>query len=260
MNATDDLDVSAPTLYTTSPAFRPIPQVVVERKGGVSRLLAGYAQAKIGKVIEHATEPVLFARLRLTMLADPALTRQAIAQVNLDLNGRPVRAQVAAETMREAVDLLRDRLRDRLHRVGRHWEARRGGMPQSHEWRHGSEPTHRPEYYLRPADERETVRHKSFAVAGQTVDDAAADLEALDYDFYLFVDSTTGRDAVIYRTHGGNRLVGLEAAPCLGTQEAIERLELSGSLFVFFADRATGRGNVAYHRYDGHYGLLTPAS
>ncbi|WP_157536105.1 hypothetical protein [Kitasatospora mediocidica] len=26
------------------------------------------------------------------------------------------------------------------------------------------------------------------------------------------------------------------------------------------ADAATGRGNVLYHRYDGHYGLITPAS
>jgi hypothetical protein len=27
---------------------------------------------------------------------------------------------------------------------------------------------------------------------------------------------------------------------------------------VFFADETTGRGNVLYHRYDGHYGLITP--
>ncbi|WP_327048745.1 sigma 54 modulation/S30EA ribosomal C-terminal domain-containing protein [Microbispora sp. NBC_01189] len=33
----------------------------------------------------------------------------------------------------------------------------------------------------------------------------------------------------------------------------------SGLPFVFFAGRRTGRGNVVYHRYDGHYGLITPS-
>ncbi len=28
---------------------------------------------------------------------------------------------------------------------------------------------------------------------------------------------------------------------------------------MLFADDTTRRGNVLYHRYDGHYGLITPA-
>ncbi|MGF6887446.1 hypothetical protein ABIA39_005955 [Nocardia sp. GAS34] len=30
--------------------------------------------------------------------------------------------------------------------------------------------------------------------------------------------------------------------------------------FVFFRDPACHRGCVLYHRYDGHYGLLTPSA
>jgi hypothetical protein len=48
-------------------------------------------------------------------------------------------------------------------------------------------------------------------------------------------------------------------APCLAVSEAIERLELAGQPFVFFIDPDTERGTVLYHRYDGHYGLITPA-
>ncbi|MEU9044774.1 MULTISPECIES: sigma 54 modulation/S30EA ribosomal C-terminal domain-containing protein [unclassified Kitasatospora] len=36
-------------------------------------------------------------------------------------------------------------------------------------------------------------------------------------------------------------------------------IDLTGLPFVFFTDTATSRGNVLYHRYDGHYGLITPA-
>ena len=32
-----------------------------------------------------------------------------------------------------------------------------------------------------------------------------------------------------------------------------------GHRFVFFGNAASGRGNVIYRRYDGHYGLIEPA-
>lgn len=48
-------------------------------------------------------------------------------------------------------------------------------------------------------------------------------------------------------------------APLLSTDEARERLGLLGLPFLFFLDADRGRGAVLYHRYDGHYGLVTPA-
>ena len=42
-------------------------------------------------------------------------------------------------------------------------------------------------------------------------------------------------------------------------EEALERLDAGGEPFVFFCDTDTGRGAVAYLRYDGHYGLIRPA-
>ncbi|MER5635531.1 sigma 54 modulation/S30EA ribosomal C-terminal domain-containing protein [Kitasatospora sp. NPDC002227] len=44
----------------------------------------------------------------------------------------------------------------------------------------------------------------------------------------------------------------------LAVGEAVKGLELGGWPSVFITDAATGRGNVLYHRYDGHYGLITP--
>ncbi|MCQ4083887.1 sigma 54 modulation/S30EA ribosomal C-terminal domain-containing protein [Streptomyces sp. RB6PN25] len=43
------------------------------------------------------------------------------------------------------------------------------------------------------------VRHKSFSLARETPDEAAFEMEAMDYDFHLFTDLDTGRDSVIYR-------------------------------------------------------------
>ena len=38
----------------------------------------------------------------------------------------------------------------------------------------------------------------------------------------------------------------------------IERLDASAEPHIFFANATTGRGNVLYRRYDGHYGLIVP--
>jgi ribosome-associated translation inhibitor RaiA len=116
--------------------------------------LAEYAERRVREVFRYAHGPVLHARVRVARHPDPALDRPVIAQANLDVDGRWVRAQIAAASAQEAVDLLHDRLRHRLlhvqQRVAGQWEDRRGRRPsdQPHEWRHDSEPTHRPPWFF----------------------------------------------------------------------------------------------------------------
>ncbi|KUO19316.1 sigma 54 modulation/S30EA ribosomal C-terminal domain-containing protein [Streptomyces dysideae] len=256
------------------------PEVQVETSGQLPPHAAGYARDKVRAVLGQAPEPVLFARVRLARTANPAVERPVTAQANVDVNGRPARAHVAGHTATEAVDLLQDRLTEQLARLAQHWEARRGRMPVpgSHEWRHGSEPTHRPDYYSRPVEERQIVRHKSFSLVRESPDEAVFELESMDYAFHLFTDADSGEDSVLYRSGptgyrlaqvhsrphpAGNVAVPLTVselpAPRMTVAEAQQRLEATGFPFVFFADAGTGRGNVLYHRYDGHYGLITPA-
>lgn len=242
---------------------------------------ADYARAKIGALGRLTHRPVLHARVRLTKHRDPAVERPVVAQANLDVDGRLVRAQVQGVTPREAVDRLDARLRHRLERTAEHWEARRGALPEDgpQQWRHESEPTHRSSYFPRSADERRVMRRKSFAMAPCTVDEAAREMDLLDYDFHLFTEKGTGTAGVLYRGGPtGYRLalvapsladqlspfklpltVSPQPVPCLTDEDATERLGLLGLPFLFFIDAAQGRASVLYHRYDGHYGLITPA-
>lgn len=254
-------------------------QVQTETRGHVSAAAVEAAVEKVRSALRVAPEPVLFARVKLTESADPAVERPAVAQVNIDLNGRLVRAQIAAETMNEAIDRLHDRLQARLERATRNWEAIRSrtAAPAPHEWRHQS-PRSRPlPYFPRPPGEREVIRHKSYALKRLNPEEAIADMELLDYDFHLFTEDETGQDSVVYRSDGGYRLAQADPqprrlgpldssitmselpAPVLTVAEAATSLEALGRPFLFFVDTATGRGNLIYHRYDGHYGLITPA-
>jgi ribosomal subunit interface protein len=69
-----------------------------------------------------------------------------------------------------------------------------------------------------PADEEEedayspvVIRRKVFASHPMSVDDALYFMELVGHDFYLFVDSETGRPSVVYRRKGWDYgLIGLD--------------------------------------------------
>lgn len=75
------------------------------------------AVAKVRAGLRHVARPVLSARVALTMSADPAVAHPAGARATVDVNGRIVRADAAGETMRDAIELMTDRLRARLDRT-----------------------------------------------------------------------------------------------------------------------------------------------
>ena len=138
-------------------------------------------------------------------------------------------------------------------------------------------PRSRTPFFPRQPEDRLTVRRTSYAPASQTPAEAAADLELLGFEFYLFTDQATGQDSVIYRADGGCRMararpgagwtgstsasvtVSERPVPRLTPAAAEGRLEALGQPFVFFVNSETGRRSLVYHRYDGHYGLVAPA-
>jgi hypothetical protein len=247
-------------------------------QGEVSADAIDYARQRIGHLATRIDEPISFARVKLSMAADPARSRPAIAQASFEINGRPVRAHVAGHEMREAVDLLQRRLADQIAHRAQHLEALRRqspGQAEPGEWRRGDLPSVRPESFDRPVDQRQLVRHKSFVAAEENLDEAIFEMEQLDYDFHLFRDIDSREDSLLYRLPNGawcvqhlhpsgspatmsvsDVVLDARPVPTLTLDEATEQLNLGGLRYVFFAD-LTGRGNVLYRRYDGHYGLIT---
>ena len=47
--------------------------------------------------------------------------------------------------------------------------------------------------------------------------------------------------------------------PTLSLEDATQLLDDGDLPFLFFVDPETGRGQVLYRRYDGHYGLIVPS-
>ena len=244
--------------------------------GEVAGGVLDYAKKKVSSLFRLAPAPVLLARIHLAHEPAPDIERPAIARATLDVNGRLVRATVAASEPYEAVDLLEDKLRQGLETYAEKRKARRhepAEVPEG-QWRRGALPTHRPEYFPRPVEERELVRRASYLQHQQTAGEAAEDLELLDHDWGLFVESTTRSDALLQVTDEGFRLTLLEdrrpdhldldgpmevhiGTPQMDVATALQVLDETDDPLVFFRDTDTGRGRVVYRRYDGHYGTIS---
>ena len=198
-------------------------------RGEVSDESRDYADKRLSTLIEHIAEPVLFARVKLTQAPDPALERPAIAEATIDINGEIVRAQIGAHSMGEAIDMLRARLRGKLEHRAQHRQAlrRRAASSPPGEWRHGDPPTERPGYFERPAEEREVVRHKSYVIDELTPDEAAFDMEQLDFDFYLFRDRVSGEDALLERVSDGPYRLTRVRPSSIATEPTAVALEIA---------------------------------
>jgi hypothetical protein len=110
------------------------------------------------------------------------------------------------------------------------------------------------------------------------VEEAADEMDLLDHGFYLYLDADHGIDRVVYHNGDsglrvvprvdGEALPGQTRPPIhpaplvlnhLPLNEAEVLLDEGDEPFVFFAEPDASRVQVLYRRFDGHYGLITPA-
>lgn len=251
--------------------------VQVTTRGQVQDHARRTAQEKLAALERYVDGSLRGARVMLIEEENPRIQQPAHAEAEVLLEGRPVRARAAAETMDAAIDEVAERLQRNLRRyVERMVDGKRvPAQSPAGEWRHANWSPPLAPTFRRPPGEREIVRRKSFAVEWMSLAEAAAALEALDHSFFLFRDSDTGLDGVLFRHDDGLlALIGpppveppAAAGPVLEPSRFSEPIDLETALaemdaldhrFLFFVNADTGRGNVLYLRYDGHYGLLEP--
>jgi len=207
------------TVITLSPE-----DVTVSRSGGIAERDVRHARTVVAHAAAHAAEPVLAARLRLAHHYDPALTQPYTAQVNLDVNGRTVRAQTRAATVGQATAELGDRIRTQLARLARYRD-------------------HRPPQAAPDRAEEATGQDTVIYRAGPT----GYRLAQLDPE-PGWEPSPVVPVSICRRP-----------AAVLALTTAIDHLEATGRPFQFY--RAPGgRGHLLYRRHAGGYGLVIPAT
>jgi hypothetical protein len=219
------------------------------------------AQAMITAVLTRHRRFVDHARLRLA--GANCTGGPVLIQVNLRVCGAPARIQVAGPNAATAIATAAARLDRQIRRLSTAWQA----------W-----PWPDPERrVLGVPGEGSISRLKSLRLHVGMPCQAAAYLNAMDYDVFLYTDAETGEDAIVYRA-GPTGLclarqrtmrppslpvtlpltINPRKTPTLTPAQAAARLAEHWLPFVFYTDHATRRGNLLYRRYDGDLGLISP--
>ncbi|MFE5289987.1 sigma 54 modulation/S30EA ribosomal C-terminal domain-containing protein [Nocardia sp. NPDC056611] len=241
----------------TSMAF---PDVVVVARGRVPVLEGERYAGAVGRQLRRMRAED-GARLRIT--GPNCDIGPYLAQVNLSVDGIPVRVQTLTHGAGDALPVV-VRLERRILALRTAWRPRT--------W---PDPDHRP---LDAPGPGVIARRKSASLQTLSPSHAAMMMDRMDYDAHVFTDIETGEDAVVYRAGpSGLRLtrqrsvhpprvdgdvarpfvVNPRPAPTLTEIAAVQRVCESGWPFLFFVDPATGRGRLLYRRYDGDLGLVT---
>jgi hypothetical protein len=219
------------------------------------------AHEAIAAVIAAHRRSADAVRMRITAGNCPG--GPALIQVNLRVCGAPARIQIAGRTTAAAIAAAASRLDRQIRRLSTVWEP----WP----W---PDPTRRS---LGMPGQGAIARLKTPRLHIGMPCQAAAILNAMDYDVYLYIDAETGEDAIIYRAGPtGLRLarqrhmhppsmpvtlpltINPRKIPALTPAQAAQRLADCWLPFVFFTEPAGRRGHLLYRRYDGDLGLIGP--
>ena len=237
-------------------------QVQVLVTGTVPVSIQEEASRAVSAAFQRADVRPADIRLRLTWHPDDR-PRPAVAQVNAEVHGSALRAQVSTGDLDTLAGAAVDRTHAQLAVLGQDWSPRVGPQ-EAKAW---------PSRDTRPSGERELVRVKSFSLDRLTSREAARQMDAMDYNFHLHANAETGEGCMVYRigptgyrVSTPNAHLGPPAGmtPPLTWQpkllyrftegEAREYLDRIDLPFVYFYEGAVAK--VMYRRFDGHYGLI----
>jgi putative sigma-54 modulation protein len=168
-------------------------QISIAAKKGVAvpTGLKEFAERKLGKLER------LLPKVDTVEITCSRERQWRVVEIMINADGLLVRGEERAADMRSAIDGLIDKLERRIKRSRSRMLERYRQAPEFRSaWE--SEPT------ASAGSGPSVVRTKRFAVKPMTPEEAAAQMELLGHDFYVFTNAETEQVNVLYRRRDGN--------------------------------------------------------
>ncbi len=173
---------------------------VAGRHMGVTEPIRAYAIEKIGKVAKIHDRDDMQVDVVLHVEKNPANKKKDVAEVTAYMKGVTVRAEEAASTMYEAIDLVSEKLERQMRKYKTKLVDRRNGKTAVRTAAGDSEiPSD-----LEPDDEARIVKTKVVEMKPMGEEEAILQMELLGHDFFVFQHSQTMNLNVLYRRSDGN--------------------------------------------------------
>ncbi len=164
-----------------------------------------YVQQKLEKAVKHFQNITTKIDVHLSVNSHARVTDKHKAEVTVYANGTVIRAQEGSENLYASIDLVSDKIARQLRKYKEkqlhkktHAQVKNRDILEEEpiETELSSDRT--------PQLPDEVVRTKYFNMPPMSVEEALEQLQLVDHDFYMFLNSSTGEINVIYcRNHGG---------------------------------------------------------
>lgn len=165
--------------------------------------IKSYVERKIKDKIEKVLDKIIKLEVKFMFEKNPRINMNNIIEVTIFTNGSVIKATDSGTDVFEAVDRVNGKLerqvkkyREKLISRGRKGDnLKEAGGPVSSD----------PETVTWDVQDRKTiVKTKTFALKPVPPEEAVLEMELLGHDFFVFINSETGRTAVVYRRKDKN--------------------------------------------------------
>ena len=173
----------------------------------VTESIHDYVEQKLEKAVKHFQNITGKVDVHLSVARNSRIERKHKAEVTVFANGTVIRAQEGSENLYASIDMVADKIARQLRKYKEkhlaknvHTQIRQDETEENDSLVEINELDSDRSPKLPAA----VVRSKYFAMPPMTTEEALEQLQLVDHDFYMFLNSETNEINVIYcRNHGG---------------------------------------------------------
>ena len=175
----------------------------------VTESIHDYVEQKLEKAVKHFQNITGKVDVHLSVARNSRIERKHKAEVTVFANGTVIRAQEGSENLYASIDMVADKIARQLRKYKEKHLAKKAHANVRQEIAESAESEELLEIDELNSDRNpelpsEVVRSKYFAMPPMTPEAALEQLQLVDHDFYMFLNSETNEINVIYsRNHGG---------------------------------------------------------
>ncbi len=168
-----------------------------------------YVEQKLVKAVKHFQNITSKVDVHLSVARNARIQGKHKAEVTVYANGTVIRAQEGSESLYASIDMVADKISRQLRKYKEKHLAKKAHVQVRNDEIIEEEVIETDLNSDRNAElPEEVVRSKYFAMPPMTTQEALEQLQLIDHDFYMFLNSETNEINVIYiRNHGGYGLI-----------------------------------------------------
>ena len=156
--------------------------------------LVSVIEKKLGKLDKYFPDDSAEAKVKLSTVSTDKFTME----VTIRFSGFIARAEVTSGNMYDNIDLVLPKLDKQINKFRARINSKtpKSALPLN--------PPTDADAAVSKDKLGKIVKEKRFDISIVTVEDAIAELELLDHDFYVFVNAENNKVSVVYKRHDGD--------------------------------------------------------